>query len=406
MFTQQRLQTPNGVTRRLLALLAVLALIATACGGSSESETAGSADDFGPLIENDVTAADIVSDNADADTDADADDSDATEPSETPVTDDKPAAEVLAFAIQAAEELSYSYEQGLLIDAEFLGQQILMGSDAPFATGQVNGDDMSINADIGTFMVSMFESLGVSANDPAFSGMLDGFSDLELEAWMVDDMVVLDLSDFATTLGELDPAAAGDLALFADGPVSVDLAQLEALGGAAGSTDASAMVGQFAQGAQMTDPADIVAALRNVDALVDAGADTVNGVAVQVYTAQVSFADYADALDQDLTAALDEMGVVDASIDADALVGALESLVVDLTVSIDDDGFVREIVTVVDMGEFANSLFAQMEDGPAGMEFEMVVETWQTFDNYGADFEIVAPDAVDRTSEIAGLLDS
>lgn len=403
MGTQQRSRGRNVVVRRLLSLLAVLALIATACGGASEESTASGDDSFGPLIEDEVFAP-----AADGDTDVDAE-TDAVD-TDVDVVDasgsDQPAAEVLAFAIQAAEELSYSYEQGLLIDAELLGQRMVLGSDEPFVTGQVNGDDISVNADIGTFMLSMFESLGISANDPIFAGAFDGFGELEMDVWVVDDVVVMDLSAFANTIGDFDPGAANDLAIFADGPISIDIAQLEAFGGAAGSADAASIVGQFGQGAQVTDPADIVAALRNVDALVEAGVGTVNGVAVEVYAAEVAMSDYTEALDQDLTSALEQMGVAGQEFDTDALVTALESVVVDLTISIDDRGYVREIVTEIDMGAFADSMFAEMDDAIVGMEIDMVVETWQTFDNYGEDVDIVAPDAVDRTSELAGLLDS
>ncbi len=37
---------------------------------------------------------------------------------------------------------------------------------------------------------------------------------------------------------------------------------------------------------------------------------------------------------------------------------------------------------------------------------EMTMEMWQNFDNYGAGLVDEAPDAVDRTSELLGLLGS
>lgn len=386
-------------TERLLALLAVLALMASACGGSSESETASADGAFGPVVESDLSAVDnTVDGSADDALPADA-------PSEEPVAVEQPAPEVLAFAIQAAEELSYSYEQGIIINADMLGQRIVMGGDQAFATGLVNGDDVSVNADIGMFMLSMFESMGLSADDPALGGMLDGFRDLEMDIWMVDNTVVMDLSSFASAMGGLDPSASGELGIFMDGPISVDLDQLESLGGVADSTDAAAIVGQFGQGAQITDPADIMEALRSVDALVEAGSDTLNGVAVDVYTAQISFADYAEAVGQDVTSSLEQAGVLDPSVDVDAIVAALESVDADLTISLDGEGYVRELVTLVDMGSFLDAMTADASE-VSMMEIEMVVETWQTFDNYGEDVEIVAPDAVDRTSELAGLLTS
>ena len=74
--------------------------------------------------------------------------------------------------------------------------------------------------------------------------------------------------------------------------------------------------------------------------------------------------------------------------------GDLGEVTVDLVVMLDEQGLVRRLVSTIDFGAAAN----------ASDPLDVVVETWQNFDNYGEDTGITLPDAEDRTAEIAALL--
>lgn len=226
-----------------------------------------------------------------------------------------------------------------------------------------------------------------------------------MSMWSTDDSVVMDLSSFVDVMGGLDPTTANELAVFRDGPVSIDFNRLRE-SGVDSSVDASALASQFG-GAQVTDPADLVAALASIDQLEEAGTGTVNGFAVEVYTADVSMGDYTEAIGQeglgDLTA-LEGLGL-DAGFD-DSMLEAIENLEVDMTLMVDGEGLVRQVTTTIDMGDIFASIAAEEGGFGLGGDVEMVVETWQTFDNYGDDFDVTPPEAVDVTNEILGLIDS
>lgn len=349
--------------KHLLPVLASVSLFAAACGGAADTEAASA-------------------DSGDAATTTEA--VERTEGTEQ-------VGDVLAVALQSIEDTSYSFEQGVRIEVDAPGESVSIGGEDAFITGQVDGGEAAINADIGSFMRSTFESLNVGdASDPFFEGILSSFDALQMNVWTTDDAVVMDLSDFGPALGLLDPSASDEFALFSDGPVSIDLERLAEL---SGDLDVSAgdLASQFG-GAQVLDPSALVDALESIEELEAAGTDSVNGIAVDVYEADVSFADYAESIGQDVFDDLD--GLSDEGVDAEAL-GEVE---VDITLMVDAEGLVRQIVTSIDTGGFGADSGA--------IPGSLVTETWQTFDNYGETFDIVVPDAVDVTDEIADQLGS
>ena len=423
----------NTRTRRVLAVLAFLALIATACGGTqTETQTASSPEgsdvEYGSWntpSEPDEPAAD---DGVDARTAGEAASSDSTDntiegdalgaPGSTDgmieggAVAKTPAqtAQVLAYAIQASEELSYSFEQGMSMRMSMLGMDLDIAPDAAFVTGEVSGTDSRVLIDMGAFMESMFESMGMDLSDPLFAGAFGDIDTMTMEFWVVDETMVIDMSGLAASIGDLDPVAAGEFGVFADGPVSIDLGSL----GSLGSTDAAAMVQQFGQGTQVTDPAALVDALRAVDAVTEVGSSDVDGTPVTVYVASLSMAEYYDALGMDIAdqlGAMEDFGIDPGSDEAamvEAMLPAIEELTVDMTIMLDADGLVRRMETGMDMGAMMESMFGELDGGDAmGMgDIEIVVHTWQNFDDYGTDITITPPSAVDRTSELAGLIDA
>ncbi len=158
----------NGRTRRLLAVLALLALLGSACGSNTESQTttAAAADEdaeYGSWDSADVEGdASDPARAADDDTSDDSQDSgqsqapalgavgdDSTAPDDAAVPDAPvQTAQVLAYAIQASEELSYSFEQGMSMQMSMLGMDLDISPEAAFVTGEVSGTDSRVRVDL------------------------------------------------------------------------------------------------------------------------------------------------------------------------------------------------------------------------------------------------------------------
>lgn len=422
----------RGITKRLLAVFSMLALLATACGGVDETETTtasaatsdveyGSWGDSGDSADSELDAAPESSEDGDtssvnaapskksgAPSLGSVSESGSTGEGAAPASPEQTAA-VLAYAIQASEELSYSFEQGMSMQMNMMGLELDIAPTDAFVTGEVSGDDSRVLVDLGAFIMSMFDSMGMDVSDPLFADLLGSLGSMTMEVWIVGDTMVIDMSSLAASIGDLDPLAAAELSAFADGPVAVDLAALGALGG----PDATALVQQYGQGAQVTDPAALLDALRAVDAVSETGSSEVNGAAVTVYSSRLSMMEYYAALDMDITdqlGAMEDFGVDPNSVEGEmiqSMLPAIENLTVDMTIMLDDAGLVRRIETRIDMGEMMTAMFsgdAEMS-GMVG-DIEVVVDTWQNFDNYGTDIVIAAPEATDRTSELAGLIES
>ena len=442
-------------SRLLIALVALLALIAAACGGSEPAETAVDqvedrtstasiaedvADEATSSEPEDVVASDEAPEAEPASSDApaqdlaaddevvddsvdteDAEDASSDESTETTTEEADPLSQVLAFALEASETQSYSFSQGMAMRMNVAGMDLSIAPNEAYVFGQVEGDKTYIRADIGVIMAATFESLGIDVNEPPFSEIFSDLGGASMEMWTDQSTLVMDMSELANFMGGLDPAAGAELDAFADGPVEIDLTQLDGV-------DATTLANQFGQGAQVTDPAQLLQALRDVDAVSETGADTVNGVAVRVFTADMSMTSYYDALGIDIDDQLDAANLGDlggAELElVESILPALDDLKVGLVVMIDDQDLVRRMETSIDMGAMLDAMFdnpeflgaVAAEEGQSveelqdemqlalGGGIEMVVETWQEFDNYGESFGIVLPDGADVTSELPELL--
>ena len=136
----------------------------------------------------------------------------------------------------------------------------------------------------------------------------------------------------------------------------------------------------------------------------EVGSDVVNGFDVTVYDSTVSLGEFSRAIGQDTSAALGQLG--DLRIDEEAILAELEAIEVEMTIMLDGEGLVRQLITTMDMGSFVSSTLGEHGGFGSSADAEMLIETWQTFDDYGVDFDVVAPEATDVTSELAGLIDS
>ena len=348
--------TPNKRTlkKRLLPVLATVSVFASACGGSGNTTSTDSA---GP-------------------------------------------AEVLAFAMASIEDTSYSFEQGQRLETEVFGETQILGGDGPVVTGQVDGNESFITMHIGRAQASFFESFVDVAESMADEGevpeeALDDFGDQELNFWIDEDVVVIDSSGTGGGFGSVGATDSSDSASVEDGPALIDVDRLNDLAGT--EVDISDFIPDV-NGIEATDPADFIAALSSIDELEEAGTDSINGVDVDVYIANVTRAEYEEAvLGQEAFAEIEAARSESLSELDPETRATLEELNanapdVDITVMVDSEGRARKIITRVGLANFAGT--------------QGVVETWQTYDNYGEDFDITPPDAVDVTEEAAANFNS
>jgi len=440
-------------TRLFLVLLAALSLFAASCGSeatdtasdqvdavedaveettSDEPEAvavdddAASTDGGEPADEvasTDDTVDGVVTDAADAveepvdDTVASADD----QAADTVVDSDSPLAQVLSFAAENSTNQSYSFSQGMAMRMNIAGQQFNIAPEDAYVFGEVENGATHIDMNMGVILGATFEATGLDVSDPAFAEVFSAFDDATIEMWSDENTLVMDMSAFAGAMGGLDPAAANEFALFADGPVSIDLTQVDDI-------DAAQLANQMGQGAQVTDPKEILEAIRSVDSVTEAGTDQVNGVDVQVFNANLTMPQYFEALGQDFNeqlgaANLGELGGDSDAAAAEAALEALNEVEVGLIVMVDGDDLVRRMEIGLDMGAMLEAMFSNPDflevlaaeegqtveelqtemDQVLGGGLEMRIDTWQEFDNYGDSFGITFPDAVDVTDQVDQL---
>lgn len=429
--------------RLFVALLAALAMLATACGGSDATSLAvddvESADAVDSADTADEPTVETTSDEpepepaeavdapeaAEAEVDDELDEkADAAEPEEPEESDEDeaasgssgPIAQVLSFALENSESQSYSFSQGMSMKMNIAGEELNIASGEPFVFGQVDGDAMYMEMNMGTFMGAMMSSFGIDVTEAPFDAMFDGLNEASIETWTDETTMVMDLSKFAAAIGDLDPEAAGELSEFADGPIKIDLTKIEGV-------DPATIASEFGQGAQVTDPSLILQTLRAVDAIEETGTDSVNGRDVRTFASTMALVDYYDALGVDFIDQLDAANLGDvAPEDAEtfeALLDSLSDVEMSLVVMIDGDDLVRRMETSIDMGAMISAMFsnedvlssiaeeegqsvdelqAEMDD-VLGDGLELSIDTWQEFDNYGEAFVIEPPDAVDVTAD-------
>ena len=430
----------SGTNRYWYALLAILAVVASACSGgevntaapamersaeeqladlaaapaASESESAD--DSSSAPVDEAVAGGDAAGETQPADEPAAADPSAAVDELAAPMSTGGSTAAVLAFAIENSETISYTFEQGMSMEMSFFGIEMNAVPTEAFITGAVDGDANYVRIDMGIFMEAMlggFEGFGEAA--PADElGSID-LSSMVMESWTDGSQQVIDMSAFVASLSAMDPAAATELAPFADGPIAIDASAVAEAQG----IDPGELLAQFETGAQYTDPAQLFEALRGIDAVSEIGTDTVNGDAVTVYAAAMSLAQYTEAMGVDIASQMGGLG--DIGFDpndpmmADVM-SSMDLIPVSVTIMIDENDQVRRLDISIDAAPMFDDLLGSMlgEDASdedlgalfGDMEISAKIDTWQIFDNYGESVEIVLPPAEDRTEELLALIEA
>ena len=271
-----------------------------------------------------------------------------------------------------------------------------LAPSSPFVTGEVDGADSYLRADIGALMRETFASLGLDADDASVAGLGAAFDDARFEVWTVGDVMTIDMADFFTAMNEIEPNSMTGLDALSEGPVMVDLSALA-------DVDPWTLTQALGDGSQVVDPSALVDALRSVESVTEVGPDSVGGRDVTVYAGSLSMADYFAAMGQDIDqqfAALDQFEATADGLDSAALdqVGnALSDLDVHVTVMVDEQNLLRRMETVMNMGEMMQAMVGD------SMQVEMSVGLWQEFDDYGESFVIDPPEAVDLTNRFDSL---
>lgn len=377
---------------RTRTMIVGLALVATSCGGSSVT-----AENLSSSI-TDSTAPAVVDDSSDS---AVTDDLGATDtPQDDTVVapaESRDMTSVLAFAIEASEQESFTFTQGLAINLGAAG--VTPPAAGPYAFGEVSEGRTHVRVDLEAFVA---ESMGSLAGFGLGPGDLTG---QQFEVWTDDDALTMDLSKL--DVGEFD-------AVFADGPVSVEA-------GAASGVDINAVAQQFGQGSQITDPAAMFNALRLVTEAQETGTDIVGDVDVTVYSAMLSVGDYYEAIGSrasDQLSTIESLGLAESEAEAIAeLIPMLETLEMDVTIMVDADGRVRRVATDLNVTSIIVALFESSSElsevegaatvdigalfGPDGLQIGL--SNWQEFDDYGSAPEITVPDAADVTDQAVEL---
>lgn len=394
-------------SRFWIACLGVLAIVATACG-ADEVATAPATEELA-VSNADVDDAPAVQESAD--------ESLAAADSDAPVQSTGPTTEVLAFASDNSESVSYTFEQGMSVEIDLFGIEMNVTPTEAFITGAVDGDERYVRIDIGTFLESTVDTMSSLEEEPSIDDLTGvDLSSLIIESWNDGETQVLDMSQLVGSMETTDPTAVAELAPFADGPVMLDVGALAEAGG----IDPSALLTQLDLNAQYTDPAGLFNALRSIDAVSETGADVVNGDPVTVYVADMLLGEYADALGVDVVdqiGALGDLGFDPNDPTMSDLVDGLDVVPVVITTRIDADGRVRRLDVLVDVAPIVDTLIGTFLGVGEDVDSEQIaamfgevdvtakMETWQVFDNYGEPVDIVVPAAPDRTAELSELFE-
>lgn len=370
-------------SRRARAGLVALALVATACGGDTVESTNLSSSIEAP----DVSSTEAPVQDAMEDADADA----ASEIAEVPI-EALDLTSVLAFAIDASEQESFTFTQGLAINIGPAGAPT--PEAGPYAFGEVVDGQTHVRVDLETFVQ---ESMG------SLSGFGLGPGDLvgqEFDMWSDDDTLTMDLTKIDIMGETAQPLTNGPISVRVDEETSVDM---------------NAVARQFGQGSQITDPEAMFSALQSLSEGQEVGPAMLGDIPVTVYATTLTVADYYSAIGasaSDQLSTIRSLGLAESEAEAiSELIPLLETLDMNAEISVDADGRVRRVSTSLDVTEVVVALFESSVElsgtdgepqvdigalfGPDGLGVEL--SNWHEFHDYGVAPAIVVPEAEDVT---------
>ena len=379
-------------TRRTRAALVALALTATACGGGTvDTSDAGSSTEDQATTTTPTAA--VVSTSEDVSSDESLEDV-AGDTDAVPV-ESRDLTTVLAFAIDASDQESFTFTQGLSINIGPAG--VPAPDSAPYAFGEVVDGQTHVLVDLETFVA---ESMGSLAGFGLGPGELVG---QKFEVWSDDSTLTMDLTDIDIVGETAQPLT--------EGPVSVTVSD-------ATSVDMNAVARQFGQGSQITNPNAMFDALQTLSEGQEVGPAMLGDIPVTVYASTLTVADYYAAIGasaSDQLSTIESLGLAESEAEAiSGLIPLLETLDMNAEISVDDDGRVRRVSTTLDVTDVVVALFESSVElsgtegppqvdigalfGPDGLG--VVLSNWQEFHDYGAAPAIVVPEAEDVTDMV------
>jgi len=369
--------------RRTRAGLVALALLATGCGGDSVESTNLSSSIEAPGVSSKQAPVQDAIEDVDANT--------AGEIAEVPI-EALDLTTVLAFALDASEQESFTFTQGLAINIGPSGAPT--AESGPYAFGEVVNGQTHVRVDLETFVRESMGSLAAFGLGP---GDLVG---QEFDVWSDTETLTMDLTKIDIMGETAQPLTDGPISVRVDDETSVDL---------------NAVARQFGQGSQITDPGAMFSALQSLSEGREVGPAMLGDIAVTVYATTLTVAEYYNAIGasaEDQLSTIKSLGLAESEAEAiSELIPLLESLDMNAEISVDADGRVRRVSTSLDVTEVVVALFESSVElsgtdgepqvdigalfGPDGLGVEL--RNWQEFHDYGVAPAIVVPEAEDVT---------
>lgn len=313
------------------------------------------------------------------------------------------AKEIVGDAIASTRQSSYAFSQELGLSSNLLGERSTLASGEPIASGFSSGEDLTITTHLGPLLREVALAEGATEGDLEAPFVAD-MTSIETGLWVVGDEVTIDVSQFVDVFGLALFQTTDDRGPQASSPVSINRPQLQALG-PDGDETASRRFIAWGHGEMVTNPVEMLAVLEELSQTTDPAtvSGVVNGEESATYRFQVPYIEYATALNQDVASRLERAGInlrFNSRDWPEQMDQAIREANVEVSVTIDGEGLLRQLTTEIDLGTFAKYWSSHDLDVLENDTFEIMEMTVTTFEQHGESFTISAPDAVDVTRDL------
>lgn len=313
------------------------------------------------------------------------------------------AKEIVGDAITSTRQSSYAFSQELGLSSNLLGERSTLASGEPIASGFSSGEDLTITTHLGPLLREVALAEGATEGDLEAPFVAD-MTSIETGLWVVGDEVTIDVSQFVDVFGLALFQTTDDRGPQASSPVSINRPQLQALG-RDGDETASRRFIAWGHGEMVTNPVEMLAVLEELSQTTDPAtvSGVVNGEESATYRFQVPYIEYATALNQDVASRLERAGInlrFNSRDWPEQMDQAIREANVEVSVTIDGEGLLRQLTTEIDLGTFAKYWSSHDLDVLENDTFEIMEMTVTTFEQHGESFTISAPDAVDVTRDL------